>query len=47
MGWLSYSGGSRPSDNGRGGGGGGPPDPRIRGGAGSKIFSVLRASVWA
>ena len=32
----------------RGGvGGGGHPDPRIRGRAVSKIFSVLRASVWA
>ena len=30
-----------------GGGGGGHPDPRIRGRAVSKIFSVLRASVWA
>ena len=47
IGWLPNSDGSRPSDKGRGGGGGGHPDPRIRGRAVSKIFSVLRASVWA
>ena len=39
IGWLPYIGGSRPSDKGRGGGGG-HPDPRIRGRAVSKIFSV-------
>ena len=31
----------------RGGVGGGHPDPRIRGRAVSKMFSVVRASVWA
>ena len=43
------SGGSRPSDKGRGGGGGRRhPDPEIGGERSSKnFFSTLRASVWS
>ena len=44
------SGGSRPSDKGRGGGIGGHPDPEMRVGGGAvskKIFSALRASFWS
>ena len=42
------SGGSRPSDKGRGGGG--HPDPEIRGGGAwspKNIFLALQASVWS
>ena len=50
-GWDIFSGGSRHSDQIRGGGGGGGhPDPEIRGeGARSpkKFYSALRASVWS
>ena len=43
---YKYSGGSRPSDKGRGGGG--HPGPEIRGGpVSNKNFPALQASFWS